>query len=358
MRLQCFSFSPLNVALDEPFGIATGTQHRAENVLVRLESDGGVIGLGEAAPVPHISGESQAAVLQALSDVESLLADCDLRSYRPLCASLKEALGHVPSALSAVEQALFDALSRQAGIPLWKFFGGAEHSLAIDVTITTGTVSQAAAAATKYQNMGFHCLKVKIGGGDLDEDVQRIFAIAQAAPHCSIVLDGNTAFTPKEALLLLQNLGPSKERIALFEQPVERDDFEGLREVEQKSGVAVAADESLRSREDFRQILKTGGISCINLKTAKLGLLTAWDLLVAARVAGLQVMMGGMVETEVSMTTSACLAAGVGGVHYVDLDTPIFLGKRPLTGQVHPWGPRLDLCGVKLGHGVRETEAS
>jgi L-alanine-DL-glutamate epimerase-like enolase superfamily enzyme len=71
-------------------------------------------------------------------------------------------------------------------------------------------------------------------------------------------------------------------------------------------------------------------------------------------MAGLQVMMGGMVETEVSMTASACLAAGAGGVRYVDLDTPLFLGERPLLGQVHPWGPQLDLSKIQLGHGVKE----
>jgi L-alanine-DL-glutamate epimerase-like enolase superfamily enzyme len=355
MRLAKFSFRPLDVPLHEPFGIATGAQHLAQNVLVRLACSDGIVGLGEAAPVEHISGESQAAVLEALSQVEGLLSGRELTNYRPVCAALEEALRHVPSALSAVEAALFDALSRRANVSLCEYFGGAETHLNIDVTITTGTVEQATRSAKKYAALGFHCLKVKIGGTPLEEDARRLRAICQAAPHCELIVDGNTAFSPSEALSLLKEIGPARSQIILFEQPVPRDDFAGLREVEAKSGIAVAADESLRTRDDFKQILRTGGISCINLKTAKLGLLTAWDLLIAGRAAGLQIMMGGMVETEVSMTTSACLAAGVGGVRFVDLDTPIFLGKRPLSGLVEPWGPTLDLSPIRLGHGVTET---
>lgn len=355
MLLTEFTFRPLDVPLNEPFGIATGTTHVAKNVLVRMVCDDGTIGLGEAAPVEHISGESQAAVLAALSEIEKLLKGRDLASYRPVCAALQEALQHLPSALSAVEAALFDALCRRANTSMWKFFGGAETRLPIDVTITTGTVEQAALSARKYANLGFHSLKIKIGGASIEDDIRRILAISEAAPNCELVLDGNTAFSPEEALKLLHELGPTKRRIALFEQPVLAHNFEGLREVEAKSGIMVAADESLRSRKDFQQILKTGGISCINLKTAKLGLLTAWDLLIAGRAAGLQIMMGGMVETEISMTTSACLAAGVGGVRFFDLDTPIFLGERPLRGAVDPWGPTLDLSKIDLGHGVRET---
>jgi L-alanine-DL-glutamate epimerase-like enolase superfamily enzyme len=195
-------------------------------------------------------------------------------------------------------------------------------------------------------------LKVKIGGSTIDQDVDRLVSIAEAAPDAQIVLDGNTAFTPKEATLLIDSLGSLRSRVTLFEQPVERDDFEGLKEVEQNTGIPVAADESLRSEADFQRLLRVGGISAVNIKTAKLGLLQAWDLLVAARRAGLAVMVGGMVETELSMTASACLAAGVGGVAFVDLDTPLLLGPRPLAGGFVQKGPHLDLSQIQKGHGV------
>lgn len=358
IRMKALSFEPLNVPLHEPFGIATGAQHVAENVLVRIELDDGTIGLGESAPVQHISGESQDDALRVLGDVESILAGSDLADYRAICSRLDEALFEVPSARAGVEGALFDALARRSGVSLLSFFGGAEKSLEIDVTITTGTVEHARRGAARYQAAGFSTLKVKIGGRDLGEDVARLRAIGEAAPQVRLVLDGNTAFSVTTALELLDSLGPTRSQVVLFEQPTPASDLEGLREVEAKSGIPVAADESLRSRGDFRRILLAGGISVVNLKTAKLGVLAAWDLLVAARAAGLSIMMGGMVETEISMTTSACLAAGVGGVSFVDLDTPLFLGRRPTKGAIRPWGPRLDLSQIEEGHGVDLVEGS
>src|SRR5690606_24797977 len=94
------------------------------------------------------------------------------------------------------------------------------------------------------------------------------------------------------------------------------------------------------------------GISVVNVKTAKLGVVAAYDVTVAALTAGLDVMVGGMVESELSMTTSACIAAGVGGVRFVDLDTPLFLGPRPLRGGFAQTGPLLELGGIRAGHGV------
>jgi L-Ala-D/L-Glu epimerase len=64
-------------------------------------------------------------------------------------------------------------------------------------------------------------------------------------------------------------------------------------------------------------------------------------------------MVGGMVETELAMTVSACLGGGFGGVRYFDLDTPLFMGERPLTGGFAQDGPNLDISAISAGHGVR-----
>ncbi len=356
LRLTKLSATAFDVPLLSPFGIATGSQHIAHNVLVKLGTEGGVIGYGEGAPVEHISGETQAGVFAALQDLAPQLIGCDLTQYRRVSAQLAEALSAVPSAIQAVEIALFDVLSKKSGMSLLSWFGGAEDFLTTDMTVTTGTTAQSADSARRYASQGFEVLKVKIGGASVDRDLERLRGIAEAAPKASLILDGNTAFTSTEAIALMRELGPLKGRIALFEQPVEAGDFEGLKEVEAKTRVLVAADESLRSDEDFRRIIKTGGISAINIKTAKLGLVKAWDLLTSGKKAGLQIMIGGMVETELSMTTSACLAAGVGGVQFVDLDTPPLLAPHPLRGGYVQQGPRLDLSSIQLGHGVVPTE--
>lgn len=356
-HLHSLTFHAVDFPLIAPFGIATGAQTVAENVLIRLELDDGTVGWGEAAPVFHISGESREDVLQLEGVACAALTGRQLSDYRANSELLHELCSSTKSALGGLEGAVFDALARQAKVSLATFWGGATQTLVTDVTITTGTPEEAAGSARRWVSAGFLELKVKIGGSDLDRDVLRVRAIGEAAPGVGLVLDGNTAFQPREAVQLLEGLGRTRSQVVLFEQPVAADDFEGLAQVERDARVPVAADESLRSREDFTRIVRTGGISAINLKTAKLGVLAAWDLLVAARATGLSVMVGGMVESELGMGISACLAAGVGGVRYVDLDTPLLLAERPLKSDV-TWGPKLDLASITRGHGVEVLPTS
>ncbi len=354
-RLRSLSYSPLDVPLREPFGIATGAQTVAANVLVQVELEDGTVGLGEAAPFPAVSGETQAAVLAALPSAERALQGHDAARYRPACAAVREALSHLPSALCAVEMALLDALGKSHGVSLWSFFGGAETTLLTDITIPTGDVAHARAAARRAQEANFSALKIKVGGAALDEDAERVRAVHATAPNAELILDANAALSATDALWLLTELGPARSRVVLYEQPTARDDLDGLAQVERDGRVPVAADESARSASEVARIARLGAASVINVKTAKTGLVEAWEMIATARSHGLQLMIGGMVETELSMSTSACLAAGIGGFRFVDLDTPLFMGPRPLCGGFVQHGPRLDVSAIDAGHGVEVT---
>lgn len=106
----------------------------------------------------------------------------------------------------------------------------------------------------------------------------------------------------------------------LFEQPVHRDDWEGLHVVSQiakdKYGVSVAADESCRSLADAHKIIQGNLAHVINIKLAKLGVIGALEIISIAREAGVALMIGGMVETRLAMGFSAHLAAGLGCFRY------------------------------------------
>jgi L-alanine-DL-glutamate epimerase-like enolase superfamily enzyme len=102
----------------------------------------------------------------------------------------------------------------------------------------------------------------------------------------------------------------------LFEQPVHRDDWEGLRDVSivamEKHKVAVAADESCRNLLDAQKIIHGNLAHVINIKLAKLGVLGALEIIDAARKANVALMIGGMVETRIAMGFAGHLAAGLG----------------------------------------------
>lgn len=352
-RITELSFSPLDVALCEPFGIATGTQEVAKNVLVRLKLDDGSEGLGEAAPFPAVNGETQAMVLAALPDAERALVGLRAERYRSLALSLKEVLHEVPSARAAAETALFDALCKSAGLSLWAFFGAAERELVSDITIPTGDAARARAAAERAVRAGFQTLKVKVGGSSLELDLARLSAVHAAAPRAELVLDANGSLSAEAALELLERMGEARAQVVLFEQPTAAEDWDGLDAVGRGGHVPVAADESAQSARDVARLAAARVVSVVNIKITKSGIVEAWDMIATARAHGLGLMVGGMVETELAMSASACLAGGVGGFRFVDLDTPLFMAERPLEGGFRQVGPHITLDEIAHGHGVR-----
>jgi L-Ala-D/L-Glu epimerase len=342
----------LDIALDKPFGIAGGAQTRAANALVTVELEGGTRGYGEAAPFPAFNGETQAVALAAVNAMRPVVEGADARAWRAIAAAIRPLAGSSGSARCAVETAVLDALTKQAGLPLWAFFGGAERSLATDITITVGSIAEAREEAKAFTARGFSRLKVKIGAGTREDDLARVIAIHEAAPDAGLILDGNGGLTANAALGLVEALGALGIKPILLEQPVPGDDWEGLLEVSRKAGIPVAADESAATAADALRIAQTGAAQVINIKLMKSGVVEALAIAEIAKACGLGLMIGGMVEATLAMSMSACFAAGLGGFSFVDLDTPLFLAEEPFEGGYARSGERMDLAPITRGHGV------
>ncbi|NOJ94052.1 dipeptide epimerase [Corallococcus sp. CA049B] len=344
------AFEPLHLSLTEPFAIATGAQLAAENVLVRVTLADGTVGLGEAAPFTAVSGETQVSTLASLEPVRELLVGRDAQEWRPASEALGDALTLAPAARCGVEIALLDALTRHHRIPMYAFFGGAGTSLDIDMTVTAGDVTHAVASTRAILGRGIDTVKVKVGALDPDADAARLVAIHQEAPKARLIADANGGYDVAEALAFLKELERAGVPLSLFEQPVA--DVAGLAEVTHRSRVSVCADESARSVKDVLRLIRENACHGINIKTMKCGMVDAVTMWSLARAAGLELMVGGMVESVLAMTASAHLAAGLGGFTYADLDTPLFIANHPFQGGGQYAGGRLTLDPDALGHGV------
>jgi L-alanine-DL-glutamate epimerase-like enolase superfamily enzyme len=348
-RVRRLQYQPLNVELTEPFGIATGAQNVAENVLVTLELEDGSKGYGEGAPFPAVSGETQARTLDAIIRLEAHVVGTDASRWRETGAHLAKLLPHTPAARAALETALVDAHCRSTNTSVWRLFGAKEDTLTTDLTITTGSIGHAKSSAARALGDGFATLKLKIGGTP-DDDVARIHAVLEAAPEAQLILDANAALDAEQALALLDALGAARDRVVLFEQPVAAEDLLGLARVRER--VTVAADESARSTRDVERLAKANAVDVINVKITKTGFAEALDMVAAARAHGLRLMIGGMVETRLAMSLSACLAAGNGDFTFVDLDTPLFMKCDPFRGGYAQKGPLITLDTGCIGLGI------
>jgi len=342
----------LDLPLTEPFAIATGAPAAAANVLVRLTLADGTVGLGEAAPFAEVSGETQKSSLEAILAARDWLVGRDARHYRPLSAELGEAAGPQAAARCALEMAIFDALTRHWRIPLWIFFGGHGSAIHTDMTITAGDADHAARAAAAVLARGISTIKIKVGALAPEQDAERLVAVRRVAPHAPLIVDANGGYTPDEATHLLDRLDAGGIALELFEQPVSPSDWAEFRRASASRGVRLCADESARSAADVARLVADDAIDAVNVKPMKCGVVEALAIWNVARAAGKRVMIGGMVESPLSMSFSVHLAAGLGGFSYADLDTPMFIQKHPFQGGFRQRGSELDVAHVDSGHGV------
>jgi len=322
-------------------------------VLVTVELDSGARGIGEGAPFPAFNGETQAGVMRAVETLRPRVLGADARNWRAVAASLRST-GESACARCAIETAILDALTRGAGLPLWAWFGGAGHSLETDMTVTTGDAQDAARDARAIAERGMRTIKIKVGAGDIGLDVERVCAIADSTPGSRLLLDGNGAFTALAATARVEALRSNGVEIELFEQPVAGDDWDGMHEVAERGRVLVVADESVVDAASAVGVLRAGAAQVVNVKLMKCGVAEALDIVAATRACGGKLMIGGMVESILAMSMSACFAAGLGGFDYADLDTPLFMRDQPLSGGFGLHGDRIDVSCIERGHGVTE----
>jgi L-alanine-DL-glutamate epimerase-like enolase superfamily enzyme len=184
------------------------------------------------------------------------------------------------------------------------------------------------------------------------DDVARVEAIRSGAPGLGLTLDANQGYTPNEALLCLEALDDRDIRPLMLEQPVHKDDYEGLRYVTQHTTIPVAADESASSAAAVARLLAMGAVNVVNIKLMKTGIVEALDIAALCRTTHTPLMIGAMIESRLASSAAAHFAAGLGGFRYIDLDTPMLLTEDPFTGGYEQRGGIYDVSIAKSGLGI------
>src|SRR5437763_4072153 len=349
--IRSVTVEPLNIPMLEPFTIATGTTSEVRNVLITITLADGSVGYGESAPFPPSTGETQETALAAAHGCAELLKGKDAAHWRSLSRLIRGVYFSQGTAIAGIEMALLDALTRSYGIPLYMFFGGASASVETDMSIPMVTPEHGYELAKETVARGITSIKIKVGG-DIRDDVARVEAIREAAPGIGLTLDANQGYTASEALLCLEALDDRDIRPLLMEQPVHKDDYEGLRYVTQHTTVPIAADESAYSAANVAHLIAMGAINVVNIKLMKSGFVEALDIAAVCRATHTQLMVGAMIESRLAISAAAHFVAGLGGFRYVDLDTPMLLAEDLFTGGYEQRGGVYDVARGKGGLGI------
>lgn len=337
MRIQSIETFPVAVPLTKPFKTALRTVTTAHSIFVKVTCDDGSVGYGEAPPTHVITGDSTGSVTYAIQEVIApQLIGQDIRHREELFLKLKKAIVRNTSAKAAVDMAIHDLLGQLANMPLYQLLGGFRSEIETDFTVSVNEPAEMAEDAAGYVAGGFTVLKVKVGIGDIAEDIERIRAIRERVGHnVKIRLDANQGWKPKEAVQAIGQMEDAGLAIELIEQPVLADDVEGLRYVTAHTLTPIMADESVFSAKDALRVLQLGAADLINIKLMKSGgIQEAMKINALAETFGVGCMVGSMIETKLGITAAAHFAASQPNITRFDFDAPLMLSKDIVAGGI------------------------
>lgn len=331
--------------LRDPFVISRGAVTAASLAFVRVRLAGGATGYGEIAPFAALSGETRDGSVESARRLAADLVGRSALDWVEHARFLRETAPGEPAARSGIECAMVDALARSRARPLYEHWRdlGAEPDVRdreTDMTLPILDDRRVDELAAQWYGRGFRVFKLKVGV-DADADVRRVERLARRYPGVAFILDANQAFDLAQARDFVRALTAHQARVRLIEQPLARDDLDGMAALRAGSSVPIAADESVFSLADARRVIAAGAADCINLKITKSGLAETIEIARAARAAGLSLMIGGMMETRLAMSFSFALVLALGWIDHLDLDTPLLLAEDPLQGGYGYRGPTL-----------------
>ena len=345
MVIRDIQTGSLSLPLARPFKTALRTVERVEDVAVRILTDTGEVGYGEAPPTAVITGDTAGSITCAIRDfIRPALLGMDIEDLEGIQKKLHGCLLHNTSAKAAVDMAVYDLWAKRWKAPLWKLLGGAKPSFETDITISVNPIDQMVADSLDAQRRGYRILKIKVGK-EGKKDVERIAAIRNAlGPDIRIRVDANQGWTPRQSVAIISALEDKDLDIDLVEQPVPAGDLDGLRYVTQRVQTSILADEAVFSPADAVKIITTGAADLINIKLMKTG--GIWQALKVCGIAesyGVECMTGCMLESKLAVTAAAHLCCGQSVVTMADLDGPSLCATDPFEG-----GPIFDGATVTM----------
>ena len=334
MKITEVRIGRISVPLRTPFKTALRTVNSVEDVVVEIHTDCGAVGYGEAPPTGVITGDTTGAIIGAIQDhIAKNILGKDVDEFEDLLQLVQKCIVHNSSAKAAVDMALWDLYGQLYQIPVYKLMGGAKKQIVTDLTISVNDPEIMVRDALNALERGYDCLKMKVGVNP-ELDVARLSAVRNAVgKDVTIRIDANQAWTPKQAVKILNSMQELGLDIELVEQPVKAHDFEGLKYVTERSYVPVLADESVFSPEDAMTIMKMGAAALINIKLMKCGgLYNALKIASAAEVFGVECMIGCMLEAKIAVNAAVHLACAKNIITKVDLDGPVLCSEDPIIG--------------------------
>lgn len=308
IRVEEIRLTHVRVPLHEPFVISSGSVAEKDAILVELAGEG-VVGVGEASPMAggfyshHTPDGCWADLVERLIPLLQHAGEITPRAFLAASESVDD-----PFARCGIETAMWDALARAQGRPLWQLFGGSasasiESGLAVGIYDTTATLVE---RIDRYlAQSDYRRVKIKVQPG---WDVEPLQAVREAWPTVPLMVDANASYRREhiDHIATWDRFG-----LMMIEQPLPGADLEGHALLASRCATPICLDESATSARVVHEAIDRGAAKIINIKLQRVGGFTgALDIHNTARAAGVGCWMGTMPELAVG---------GWGAVHAATL---------------------------------------
>ena len=317
MKIKAIEPLAVSLPMKKPVQMAGETVAQAENVFVRIESDAGAVGWGEAAAAPTMTGETIAGMMAAIELMRPKLIGYTAYDFASTTAAMDAQLYGNSGAKAAIDMALHDLVGRASGRPVYALFGGKQRSR-IPVLAVIGSEDAAAdlREAQARWNAGYRAFKIKVGLGLPEADAVRTMMLcqelkgqalkvqAQGGETCLVSADANQGFSVDGALTFVRGIGDCG--LDFFEQPVSAHDLDGMSRIAAATKVPIGADEGIHSLDDIVRHHERKAARGVSLKAIKLGGLSA--LFTASRLCA-QLGMQMNISCKTGETSLASAAA-------------------------------------------------
>lgn len=307
MKITSVEAVPFTIPYHHPIVAASGVLDSAEHVLVRVHTDEGLVGIGEAASRSFVYGESQTSILAAIQQwLEPALLGADPLAVEDLYEKTSWLIAN-NTARGAIDVALHDLRGKVTGMPSWQLLGGTRTPIRVTRILTMGEAQEAADEARQaVVESGISSFKVKVGTG-LRSDVARIAAVREAVgDQATIYVDANHGWRAEEAIQALTAM--ADYNLDLVEEPCPAADIIGRQRLAQHLPITVMADESAPTVADAARELTSGSARALSIKTTRTGFTESARLVALAGALGARTLLGTQADSMVG--TAALLAFG------------------------------------------------
>ena len=311
-------------------------------VIVKLKTDEGLVGLGEA-PVlkdwggDHMKyyGETPKTTVHIINDILApALEGKDPCQIAALHTLMDQAIKGYPYCKAAIDMALYDVVGKGLKIPAYQLLGGRyRERVTIAHSIGLMEIDKAVEEALQVKDEGIKAIKLK-GGQEPKRDVELVRRIRKAiGTEIQVAVDANQGYpAPKVAVQVIKAM--EEYGIRYMEQPVEG--IDAMAQVARRVATPIMADESAWTPQDVLEIVRKRAAEIISLYTTKPGgLFKAKKVAAVAEAGGLQCNVNGSVETGVGNAANLHLAASTAVASLpcvVPVSTPKGKGKKGIAG--------------------------